>query len=304
MRDNNTGSSFTITWTGGGTSNLGKWINLVYTVNTDTDYTALYANGILVGTNTAAKGAFTSGNPAEPIAIASYRQSGANQYIAGLIDYVGILGRDLSPSEVQRIYINPDCYLVQPRSWRGFAADTSSSGAIEGSAAWTWTNTGAIGGTGALESAVAWTWTTTGNIAGGGAMEGSSAWTWTLTSALTGTGALEGTSAWTWTASGTASSSGAISGAVAWTWTGAGVLTGAGALVGSSTWTWTVSGTNTEGAISGDATWVWNVSGHLHACRRYSGCNTSDFNFAVSAEPCEAVYSGCNDNDLDYRINV
>src|SRR3990167_453699 len=100
MRDSNISTAFIATDVGGGANNIGKWIHLVATVNAATDNLLLYRNGIQVGSNTTAKGSFTSDAPVNPITIGAY----LTNYIPGLIDEVRIYNRALSAGEVSALY--------------------------------------------------------------------------------------------------------------------------------------------------------------------------------------------------------
>src|SRR3990167_9543056 len=100
MRDSNISTAFIATDVGGGANNIGKWIHLVATVNAATDNLLLYRNGIQVGSNTTAKGSFTSDAPVNPITIGAY----LTNYIPGLIDEVRIYNRALSAGEVKMLY--------------------------------------------------------------------------------------------------------------------------------------------------------------------------------------------------------
>ena len=109
MRDSNISTAFIATDVGGGANNIGKWIHLVATVNAATDNLLLYRNGIQVGSNTTAKGSFTSDAPVNPITIGAY----LTNYIPGLIDEVRIYNRALSASEVKILY-NSGTLKIKP----------------------------------------------------------------------------------------------------------------------------------------------------------------------------------------------
>jgi len=103
MRDTNTGSSFSANSTT--TLTLNRWYHLELTVDSATDNLILYVNGIAEGTNSTAKGAFTSGAPAEGVNIGAYRQAPSNHvYVSGFIDQVKLFNYARTAAQVAYDY--------------------------------------------------------------------------------------------------------------------------------------------------------------------------------------------------------
>lgn len=114
MRDSDTGSSFTVTETAPFTP--GVWSHIVLTVNATTDSMVLYRNGASRGTpNTTAKGAFTSGTPADTIGMGAFTQPAGEAYINGQIDDFRIYNKALTQTDVDHLYNAATRYdLYQP----------------------------------------------------------------------------------------------------------------------------------------------------------------------------------------------
>lgn len=147
-------------------------------------------------------------------------------------------------------------------------ASPAATGAIAGTAAWTWGQTGVLLGDGALAGSSAWTWGQTGALRGSGALAGSIPWTWAQTAALKGAGALASTVAWTWNQSGDLKGAGALAGTIPWVWNQSGDLTNStpltGAISGTTSWTWGQSADlKGAGALASSVSWTWNQSATL-----------------------------------------
>lgn len=101
MRDSNTGSVFTATMSSAIT--LGAMYKIDITVDTDTDLLILYLNGVESARNTASKGPFTTGAPADDLAIGAY--TGAlPAYIKGTIFDVRLRSQFLPESAILQEY--------------------------------------------------------------------------------------------------------------------------------------------------------------------------------------------------------
>lgn len=191
---------------------------------------------------------------------------------------------------------NAQGYRVWKRPRPTAFSVSSVPGAMSGTAAWTWGQSGTLRGAGALSATVPWTWSQSGTLRGAGALSGSTAWQWNQTGTLAGLGALAGTSAWAWSQSGSLAgagamsasaswqwdqsgdltnatpSSGAISGTAAWSWGQSGALAGSGAMAGSSAWTWSQSASIAGlASIAGNAAWAWGQSGTLRGVGALAG---------------------------------
>jgi hypothetical protein len=80
---------------------LGKWYHIVYSVNTVSNYDAVYIDSKLRGVNTAAKGTIEAGAPSAPITIGNY----STGYLNGLLDDLKLYNHDLIQSEAKNLYM-------------------------------------------------------------------------------------------------------------------------------------------------------------------------------------------------------
>lgn len=102
MRDTDSGSVFVITSTSPFT--LLRWHHLAMTVDAASDNLIIYLNGRRLGINSTAKGPFTTGNPADTLAIGSFTLPASERYINGRIETAILHRRALSPAEVWSLY--------------------------------------------------------------------------------------------------------------------------------------------------------------------------------------------------------
>lgn len=84
VRDSDSGTAFTITYSG---VKNNTWYHLAITYDSSTDIFALYVNGVLIGSNSAAKGTFSN---TVPVAISIGHAPNISTSIRGVIDEMRI----------------------------------------------------------------------------------------------------------------------------------------------------------------------------------------------------------------------
>ena len=103
MRDNDSAGSFAVASPSALT--IGTWVHLCATVDSVTDILTLYVNGVSVGTNTVAKGAFTNTAPNGTISVGAFGVGSTNPaYANGSLEDVALYSRCLSAAEVTAIF--------------------------------------------------------------------------------------------------------------------------------------------------------------------------------------------------------
>lgn len=141
---------------------------------------------------------------------------------------------------------------------------SGGSGAISGTAALTFGQTGALNGAGALAGSTPLTFGQAGALTGAGALNGYSTLTFGQTGLVTGAGALAGTTPLVFGQTGTLAGAGALAGATTITFGATGTLDQPGALVGNAILTFGQSGALTAtGALVGSASLTFGASGTL-----------------------------------------
>jgi hypothetical protein len=116
-RDTAAGASYSITVSGPTT----KLSHVCGNYDADTDRMELFVDGILVGTNTTAKGVLHAGTTSAPIAVGAFTSANpAVQYSANaiIVDVLLYRGRILHPSEIRLLATRPGiAYEMAPRRW-------------------------------------------------------------------------------------------------------------------------------------------------------------------------------------------
>jgi hypothetical protein len=84
------------------TINLNEWIHIVVIYNHPSNYSAIYANGVLTSTATGLLGNLTGSSCIG--AIGSHTQVGTNAMFKGQIDDVRVYRKSLSAAEVSALY--------------------------------------------------------------------------------------------------------------------------------------------------------------------------------------------------------
>lgn len=292
-----------------GTLVVGKWYSVVVTVNALG--TIFYINGLPSGT-----AATTTGF--------NLMRSGSDssaEKINAIYDQLGLCNRVLTPSEILRLYQDPDCYLVNRR--RPLIADISGTGVLAGTATITVIGAGTLAGAGGLSGTTAISVAASGTVTASGSMAGTTSITVGASGAVTGAGVLTGTTVVTLTTSGTLVGSAPATGTSTISLVAAGTLKGATAIVGATTISLSATGTLITTTLAGSTTITVNASGTLTtqattaivgyasmsmyssatltACKGYYGCNIPDFNYTTTVGGCSSTaYDGYNTEDLGY----
>lgn len=182
----------------------------------------------------------------------------------------------------------------QPERWdftldKSFLLDdflpvTTPSGAIAGTASWTWGQSGAITGLGNLAGAAALSFGQTGAIRGAGALAASAALTFAQTGAIGGLGTLAGSIALTFGQTGALSANGALAGSITLTFTATATADApSGAMVGMATLAFGQTGAlGGAGALAGTIALQFGQSGGMGGNGSLSGA--AAFTFAHTAD--------------------
>lgn len=147
-----------------------------------------------------------------------------------------------------------------------------TTGAIEGTAALSFTPTGEIMGAGELEGNTTVSFTPIGEMTGNGKLEGSSALSFTPDGELKATGKLEGTAELIFTPIGELEGTGKLEGDTSLTFANSGELKGSGKLDGDSTLSFTCIGElNGVGKIEGNTTLSFALDGEIKGYGKLEG---------------------------------
>lgn len=158
----------------------------------------------------------------------------------------------------------------------------AASGAMTGTTALTFAQTGSLKGTGAMIASGALIFGQTGALTGKGALAGTGAVVFNQVGALTGAGALAGSNAITFGQTGAIAGTGALAGSNSITFGGSGTLTPpSGALTGTGAITFGQTGSLTGvGALAGTAAITFNQTGIINGAGAAAG--TAAITFGAS----------------------